>query len=81
MGMDVRDQVWKRVWKMSILGSEIGSGFGDTPPPRIPRNTHRESERLFKAQHILADMTSLEFFFVNFLKDMFRSTLIFSFYK
>ena len=32
----------KRVWKMSILGSDIGSGFGEpggTPLPRIPRNT------------------------------------------
>ena len=29
---------------MSILGSEVGSGFGEpdgTPPPRIPRNTSR----------------------------------------
>ena len=32
----------KRVWKMSIWGSDIGSGFGEpggTPLPRIPRNT------------------------------------------
>ena len=33
-----------RVWKMSIFGSEVGSGFGEpgeTPPPRIPGNTSR----------------------------------------
>ena len=32
----------KRVWKMSVLGSDIGSGFGEpgcTPLPRIPRTT------------------------------------------
>ena len=39
--------VWKRIWKMTIFWSEIGSGFGEpgrTLPPRIPRSTHRAFE-------------------------------------
>ena len=39
--MDFRGVVWKRVWKMTFVWSEIGSGFGEprgTPPQRIPRS-------------------------------------------
>ena len=42
MGMEFRDQVWKRMWKMTFFSSEIGSGFGEpggTPPTRIPRSS------------------------------------------
>ena len=38
--MHFRGQIWKRVWKMTFLRSDIGLGFGEragTPPLRIPR--------------------------------------------
>ena len=41
-GMDFRGQVWELVWKMIIVWSEMGSGFGElggTPAPWIPKNT------------------------------------------